>query len=131
MKKRPIYVTIIAWFLIVIGIASMILTPLTYLNPTAQELAKVSHIPLHIRLMINFITAAFYFISGVGLLKAQNWARYLYIITQIIVLVLGVVTVSKQIVMLLPDIILFFVITFFLFRPNANHYFTKSKNKPK
>ena len=61
-------------------------------------------------------------VCGIAMLKRQNWARLLYVGWSVIVLTISIAT-SPMKLLLLPGIIGFMVIAFFLFRPKANEYF--------
>jgi hypothetical protein len=63
-------------------------------------------------------------VCGIGLLKGRSWARLLYVIWNILGLVIGLAT-SPMKLMLIPSFIVFLVIAFFLFRPNATAYLAR------
>jgi len=63
---------------------------------------------------------------GIAMLKGQNWSRYLYVIWSIIGTVIGITTSPMKAVMI-PGIVVFLVIAFFLFRPKANAFFLSSE----
>ena len=60
------------------------------------------------------------------MLKGYNWARYLYVIWSLIGFVIQIAT-SPVKVMLIPGFLIFLLVTFFLFRPNANAFFAPTE----
>jgi len=57
------------------------------------------------------------------MLKRQNWARFLYVVWGAVGAVVGILT-SPMKPLMIPGIIFFLVVTFFLIRPKANEYFS-------
>ena len=56
------------------------------------------------------------------MLKGRNWARFLYIIWSIIGFIIGLTT-SPIKAGVIPGIIIFIVVAYFLFNAKANEYF--------
>jgi hypothetical protein len=131
MKPRPTSVTVIAWILIVVGCLALITTTfsLSLSNPQVRDLMARSPIPIPVQYVISYAGLAVMIASGVGMLKGQNWARLLYVIWTAVSILLGLATAPVR-VMLIPGVILYGVIVFFLFRPKANQYFTESEAPP-
>jgi len=61
-------------------------------------------------------------VCGIAMLKGQNWARLLYVGWSIIGFIIGMAT-SPMKALMIPGVIVFLVVAFFLFRPKANEYF--------
>jgi hypothetical protein len=129
MKERPTSVTVIAWILIVMGALSLITSAHTYTlmkqNPMALDLLRKSMLPVSVQIVIMFISILIDTISGIAMLKGHNWARLLYIISYIVRLTISLFT-SPVKLMIIPGIVLFLVVAFFLFRPKANEFFLPS-----
>jgi cytochrome b561 len=123
MKKRPTSITVIAWILIVMGGLSLITTTVNINNPIAKELMSRSPIPLPIQHVMLYAGMLVTLISGIAMLKGQNWARFLYVIWSIIGFVIAIVT-SPMKATIIPGFVGFLVVAFFLFRPKANEYFS-------
>jgi len=111
IDKRPTSVTIIAWLLIVVGGV--------FLIDNWNEL-KVKETLL--QFMLAFFQMLIPFISGIGMLKRQNWARFLYLICWIFFFVIYIVR-NPMTTSLIGGTVLFLITIFFLFRPKANDYF--------
>lgn len=124
MEKRPISVTVIAWFFIVGGAISLITTPASLSNTMVKELMAKSPLPLSIQYAMTYIGYLISIASGIGMLKRQNWARFLYVEGVAIVSLISLFT-SPAKVMLIPSLIFCVIIIFFIFRPVANQYFSK------
>ena len=123
MRERPKSVTLISWTLIVAGETSLVRTILNLHNlGTKETMQQFLLMPIPFFLLV----------SGIGMLKAQYWARFLYVMWGIIGLVVAFPywvdlltqgTIQRKIMLFLP-LIFFIVITFSLFSPKANEYFT-------
>lgn len=122
MSKRPLSITIIAWFLIVGGISTPILVTAVIKNSQIRETLSHNLLPVWLQYAVVYLAACMNLVSGVGFLKAKNWARYLYILSG-----LGFLTFfnvpSAPINPILKPLIFYAVVLFFLFRPQANEYF--------
>jgi glucose dehydrogenase len=127
MIRRPLSVSIIAWFLIVMGAISLISTTVTFNsdNPTVREILSKSPIPISVQLGFAYLGLLITIVCGIAMLKGCNWARYLYVFWGIFGFVVGFAT-SPMKIMMLPGMLLVAIITFFLFRPQATKYFTQS-----
>ena len=111
MNKRPTPVTIIAWLLIVVG-GVVLIDNRNDLNVKETLL----------QFMWTFFQMLFPLISGIGMLKKQNWARFLYLIWWIFLFVLYILR-NPMTTGLIGGTVLFLITIFFLFRPKANDYF--------
>ena len=122
MKKRPTSITVIAWILIVMCGISLITSTISLNNPMAKELMSRSPISIPIQYAMMYVGLLIILISGIAMLKGQNWARLLYVIWSIIGFVIGIATSPMKAAMI-PGFVVFLIIAFFLFRPKANEYF--------
>lgn len=123
MKNRPTSITVIAWILIVSGGVSLIISTISLNNRMDQVLMARSPLPIPVQHAMTCAGLVVFIVSGIGLLKAQNWSRFLYAIWSTLRFLISLVT-SPMSVALIPEIVLFAVIVFFLFRPKANQYLT-------
>jgi hypothetical protein len=125
MNKRPISITVFAWVFIVMGVFSLInIIPLLN-NPNVIWLMSQNTIPISI-LYFNMCGGVLvYLVSGIWILKGQNWARFLYFIGNFIHLVINIATFPKGFETTIPTLVIFFIPLFFLFRPKANEYFKR------
>ncbi|MBU0683598.1 MAG: hypothetical protein ABIH85_05950 [Candidatus Omnitrophota bacterium] len=128
MEKRPTSITIIAWFLIVIGAIS-VWTALTFLNnPMVKELMiQQSQMPLSLQYAMMYVSLAVTILSGIGMLKRCGWARILYIVWGICSFLVGFATSPRKMAMI-PSVVIFAIIAFFLYRPKATKYFSNLKD---
>lgn len=123
MKTRPTSVTVIAWILIVMGGISLISTTAMVNNPMVRELMSKSPIPIPIQYAMTYVGLLIMITCGVAMLKACNWARFLYVVWSAIGFVIGIVTSPMKAAMI-PGLVFLAVVTFLLFRPKANEYFS-------
>ena len=124
MRERPKSVTIIAWILIVTGVFSLFTSLSSLNNPMVKELMSKSLLPIPLQYAIMYIGLAISFICGIGMLKGQGWARFLYVAWGAIGLLIGLIT-SPIKAALIPGLIVFVIIVFFLYRSSSNQYFTQ------
>lgn len=127
MKKRPISVSVIAWILVVMGGISLITLTAMINDPTAQELMSATPIPLHLQYGLAYAGLVVMIVSGIAMLKGCNWARYLYAIWVGAGLAVGIV-ISPVRAVLIPQIVIFAIVVFFLFRPAATSYFLQKES---
>lgn len=123
MQKRPRSITVIAWILIIVaGISLLKTSTISLNNPVLREVMGRSPIPVSLQYIIMYSGMFIYLISGFAMLKGKDWARSLYVIWSVISLVIGIATTTMKSGMI-PGVLGFLIITFFLFRPRANEYF--------
>jgi hypothetical protein len=124
MNKRPQSITFISWLLIVSGIFSLITSFTSMNNPLVLELMAKNPIPIPAQFVIMYVGLAISITSGIFMLRGANWARFLYIIWGVIGLLVGLAT-SPTKLLLIPGIIVYGIIVFFLLRPNAGTFFSR------
>lgn len=123
MEKRPTAISVIAWILIVTGGISLITCSASLNNPMVKEIMAKSLIPIPIQYAMMYVGLFVSIASGIGMLKKHNWARFLYVIWGSMGFLISLFT-SPMKTALIPGLLFFAVIVFFLFRPNANKYFS-------
>ncbi|MBN1378683.1 MAG: hypothetical protein JXA04_05565 [Gammaproteobacteria bacterium] len=126
MNDRPKSITVICWILIVMAAISLITSTLSMNNPIAREIMEKSPLPINIQYAFMFVGLAVMLISGVVMLKGQNWGRWLYVGWSLFGFVIGITTSPMKVAMI-PGLVIFLILVFFLFRPIANKYFKKAE----
>jgi hypothetical protein len=121
-SPRPKSVTTVSWVLIVIDVTSLVATTANLNDPMTRDLMSLSVIPIRVQYFMMYFGFLAQIVSGFAMLKRQNWGRLLYTIWCSIGLTVGLIT-SPMKVMMIPGIVFFAVMVFFLFRPKANEYF--------
>ena len=96
-------------------------------NPAARELISRSPIPIPVQYAMTYIGLLITLVSGVAILKGQNWGRWLYVVGTAAGFLIGIITSPLKGVMI-PGLVLFVVVTVFLFRPKANQYFSDQES---
>lgn len=124
--KTPTSIKFIAGFLIITSLISVIMLFVSYNNPLTQELMAKSPLPIPVQLGMAVLGLAVIIISGIGMLKAKNWARWLYIGWTLFGTTVTLLT-SPMRMMVIPSLVIFAIFTFLLFRPNNNAYFAQGK----
>ncbi|MGC4081650.1 MAG: hypothetical protein QM736_05930 [Vicinamibacterales bacterium] len=127
MKKRPVSITVVGWFLMVTSVISLFSTLVALRNAQVHELMAQVSIPLPVQFAMMFVGLGVNGTCGFCLLRAQRWARILYVGWSVVGLLVGVLT-SPMRWALVPGAVVFVVITVLLFLPNANAYFARQSD---
>ena len=124
MKERPTSITVIAWFLIVMGGISIITSIFSLFNPNpmVEEIMSRSPLPVPIQQLLSYAGIAVSIVSGMYLLDGANWARFLYVIWSFIGILISIISLPN-LLFIIPGLVFWIIITFYLFRPQANDYF--------
>ncbi|MHB1948469.1 MAG: DUF7144 family membrane protein [Gammaproteobacteria bacterium] len=122
MRSRPLSISIIAWLFIIASVISLIGNLVTINNPAVKNMMEQSPIPMNVQYVMMYLGVVILFICGLGFLKGKNWARILYVIWGILGIIMNFV-ILKLSPILIPGIVFFVIIIFFLYRPKANLYF--------
>lgn len=123
--KRPTSVTVIVWILIVTGGISLVASTVNLNNPMVAELMAKSPLPMPVQYLMLYAGFIITLISGLAMLRAQNWARFLYVAWSAFAFVVGLATSPMKAAMI-PGLVVFAVIVFLLFREKANDYFSSN-----
>ena len=115
MHKRPTSITVISWIFIAFGSIVLLFGLLPSVDTTvAQRIAELrGHWIVHVSRMVAVL-------CGVFMLYGFNWARWLLVVW------LGfhiIVSALHSPLQLLVHTLLFAVVLYFLFRPQASAYF--------
>ncbi len=123
MQSRPTSLTVVCWILIVLSPFGILpfLTGQIH-DPNVAELMSKSPMPIPVQYVMAWLGVLIATGSGIMMLYRQNWARLLYMGWSIFGIIIGLIT-SPFKIMLLPAILFYAIIAFFLFRPAANAYF--------
>lgn len=125
MNKRPLSVTIVAWFIIVTSLFSLLSVLAMGSNPQVAQMLAESPLPASVHQVIGIVGALISLICGYGMLKGFDWARILYIGAAAAGLLFNLVT-APMVSILVLGVLMLAVIAFFLYRPAANAWFTRS-----
>jgi len=92
-------------------------------DPASKELMSRNLLPVPLQYAIMYLGSLAEIVGAVGMLKAHNWARYLYVVSGLsaIVIVLGISAIDRT--ALIRPFVIYAVQVLFLFRPKANEYF--------
>jgi hypothetical protein len=120
--KRPVSVTVIAWFLIAICVLNLLSMAIGYWTPLAHQffarsdLSDTAHLASGVGGMLATIVFAAYMLRG------ANWARWLYL-AWVSFGVVGSAFLASSLLFVLPGAIKTLVIGYFLTRRDANLFF--------
>ncbi len=118
VPPRPRSVTVISWLAIVSGIGQVFVV----LSPAARELTAQTSPLSH---FLTFASIALLAISGVAMLRGNNWARWAFVVT-VAYNQLGKAFSGRWSASLANIVGLMLVATayYYLFRPGANAFFS-------
>lgn len=125
MKNRPTSISVIAWLLVVAGGITLIMTTVMINNPMVNDIMSKSSIPIPLQHAMSYLGSLIMIVSGIAMLKGCNWARFLYIIWNIIGFLVGIATSPMKAAMI-PGFVFLLIVAFFLFRPKANTFFSSA-----
>lgn len=128
MITRPISISIIAWLMIILAISCLVFESIYAVTGTKEFIFdSISNEPrlTPMQFAISYVPIAVYIISGVAMLKNQDWGRYFYIITSS-ALIIFVVNYSLNMIDIIY-IILVSSLSIFLYLPAVNQYFMSSR----
>ncbi len=120
--KRPTSLTVVGWLLIILNAIALI-SMLSTLN-NAQVMEAYDHLALPAWATIgwsvfaNLVTIA----AAIGILKGQRWGRNCYLGISVLGLLAGGFNVPS-VTMLIPGVVVFLIVAFFLLRAPATAYF--------
>jgi hypothetical protein len=122
--KRPTSVSVIAWFLIVTSLISLVTSYASLGNPIAQELMAKSLLPMSVQYVMLFAGLAITLAAGFAMLKGLNWGRTVYVAWSALGFVIALATSPIKIAVI-PGAVVFAIIAVFLYRPKAATYFSR------
>lgn len=123
--QRPISVTLIGWFISVVGAILPISLIMTLADPIAQESMSKSPVPLQVQIVLFFIACPVLFVAGIGILDGNNRARWLYIGWTGFSILFAFAT-SPMKLLIVPGLLVYLVITALLLSAKSNEFFGRS-----
>ena len=130
MSERPTSITVIGWILIVLGILGLLgmLVFAGLMNsPLVQQTMEASRVPASVQLGVGFTGTLIYLVCGISLLKRQGWARFVYAAWGLISFIYMFLSSPYPSLLMIPNVVLYLVIVFFLFTPASRTYFASRK----
>ncbi len=122
-RKRPISVTVIAWFEIVTS-GDILFKTLYYAKPEFRQLLEASGRSVVITVLWGIVGGVICLVSGIAMLKGLNWGRLLCLcyppISIVLTLLLYGFHRSKSFI---GGVVLYIVALVFLTRPAASTFF--------
>jgi hypothetical protein len=125
MAERPVYVTVIGWLLVILGVLSLLSTPLVLYLSGAEAWLDASTLPRPVQIGLNLGSALISLVSGYYILAGRNWARLLFTVWSILEtglsLFLSPTTSSSSIFLLWVGLLVLIIVL--LFSPASNRFF--------
>jgi hypothetical protein len=120
--KRPLSMTIIAWFLIILSLLGLVTAFTAGSNPELAKMLAEMNMSLLAYQAWTVIGCIVNLVCAYGILKGLPWSRVLYVAWSLIGIVVGFFITPMAYVILLSVLILV-VIGYFLFSLKANEWF--------
>ncbi len=92
-------------------------------DPMVRDQMRLSTLPISIQYTMSYLGFVIKILSGIVILNGRNWGRLLYVAWHIISITVAV-TSSPTKAAVIPGLMFFLVVTFFLFRREAEVYFS-------
>ena len=124
MKRRPISILILSILFIAVGLGGLIVGGWTLLLPTSSD-ALTPHGATDASLKL--VSGALAVTSGVFMLRAANWARWLCLVWLALHVLLSYFHAWSE---LLAHALLLVIAIYILFRPAVTKYFSSQTNLP-
>ena len=122
MGKRPLSLTIIAWFLVVTALFGLYGAATMGSNPIMMKMIEQSGVSLMVEQVWGVIGSIVTLAVAYGIFKGQPWSRVLYVVWGSIGIVVGYF-ISPMPLVLMLSVVFLVVISAFLFRDRANEWF--------
>ena len=122
MGKRPLSLTIIAWFLVVTALFGLYGAATMGSNPLVTKMIEQTGIPLAVEQVWSVVGCVVSLAVAYGIFKGQPWSRVLYVAWGILGIVVGYF-ISPMPLVLMLSVVFLIVISAFLFRDRANEWF--------
>jgi hypothetical protein len=122
MEKRPLSLTIIAWFLLITALFSLYNVLTMGSNEMAMRMLEQMHTSLRFQQILGIIGSVIALASAYGIFKGLPWSRVLYVGWSIIGLGIAFFTSPMRSVVIM-SVVFVLVVVFFLFRPVADRWF--------
>jgi len=122
MEKRPLSLTIIAWFLIIFSLLGLYGVFTMGSNPAAMKMLEQMHTSLVFQQAWGTVGALINIACAYGILKGLPWSRVLYVVWGAIGIAVSFF-ISPMKAMIVLSIVFFVVIAAFLYTNAANDWF--------
>lgn len=130
--KRPITLTILAWFLIIYSALTLVTKVFIVINPEAYKLAQdlsdnlnnqaLIPVSFHLQLMHALIGSILIILAGIFILKGHRWSRVLLFVWMVSVLIITFLVTGLSIQFYLKTVITT-LLTLLIFNSTSNSYF--------
>ncbi len=122
MRPRPLSITIIGWYLLVVGFLTLPGAFGPGDDPQVQAMFARQRVPVAVQQAVILAGSVANLVSGYFLLRGQNWARHLYVAWTLVQFGYAWLAIPYRLV-IIPGALLFLLIVYLLFRPRANSFF--------
>lgn len=121
---RPLSVSIIAWYLIVTSVITILSLPSSLSNPVAQKMMEGTSISPTMVILMSIIGILVNIVSGIGMLKAKEWGRKTYFIGTPLLILFGLISYTFKFALFqIMAIVVYSLVVYFLTRKVVLAYF--------
>ncbi len=124
MQKKPLLVSIVSWTIIALTVILAIVYSLAVNNSDIRNLMSRSPVPINVQITLTYTGMVVFLISGIFMLQAQDWARWLYVGWGFFGLMFTFFGAPNKL-SVLPGLIIYLIVITILFLPESNRYFSE------
>jgi hypothetical protein len=121
--ERPVSVTIICWLLIGLSVYQIATLGTTLNEQHTIDLMQKITAPAWLQYTMLYLGIGVTIGCGIAMLAGQPLGRLVYVGWNIAAAFYGLATLPHK-TMVVPGLVLFGILAFFLFRPDANRFFS-------
>jgi hypothetical protein len=126
VNKRPVSVTIVAWYVIIGAFFSLYALSRSNTDLAMQQVMEQSLLSIATQQYVCFAGFVSSLMAGAAILMGYHWGRVLFVGWSAISLVVGLAT-SPMKLMVIPGLLVLGVLAYFLFSSKANGFFRRGK----
>lgn len=132
MSRRPLFISILGWFLLIYYVVSLVVVMLLTSDPEKFLQAhhwylKLSSEMIQYKVIMLFLTPIVNIVAAVGILKCRNWSRYLFVIFNGLAYLITLIQYVHW--RLILYIATFAAISLVLFSRQASEYFKRKRSR--
>jgi len=122
MGKRPLSLTVVSWIFIILGAIGLLTLLFGHGQVRSVYLDRTGENIPFIMVILSWINAIVFLISGIFMQLRMNWARYLFILWGAIAIIISFIMVQPW-TLVIPSLIIYLIFAYFLLVKSASAYF--------
>lgn len=128
MSKRPVYITVISFYLIISSALAVFGLLAINNNPLILDAMSKSLLPVSIQVIWTAFSGCIIAICGIYILKGKRWSRNIYSIVNFFGLIVAAINTTSKII-ILPSLLIYALVIFCLYFPVRSRLFFDNKRE--